>query len=70
MLQHFEKDYTLSEEPFIFPKGEVYFIGSGAAKTCSVTKHGRHLGTILDFTENWKSGKNGENWYFYAWHVE
>ena len=45
----FRKDYTFSEEPFIFPKDEVYFIGSGAAKTCGVTKHGRHLGHHLRF---------------------
>ena len=45
----FRKDYIFSEEPFIFPKDEVYFIGSGAAKTCGVTKHGRHLGHHLGF---------------------
>ena len=45
----FRKDYIFSEEPFIFPKEEVYFIGSGAAKTCGVTKHGRHLGHHLGF---------------------
>ena len=48
----FRKDYTFSEEPFIFPKDEVYFIGSGALRPVASPNMVAILATILDFTEN------------------
>ena len=48
----FRKDYTFSEEPFIFPKDEVYFFGSGALRPVVSPNMVAILATILDFTDN------------------
>ena len=48
----FRNDYTFSEEAFIFPTDEVYFIGSGALRPVASPNMVAILATILDFTEN------------------